>query len=127
LANNPRLILADEPTANLDSTNGIEVMNLLRDIARAEDRAVIAVSHDQRIREVADRVLWLEDGRIRDIGKPAKDPVCGMTVERARRMAVHAGVTYYFCAEGCRREFEQDPGALLWRPRNVPEDMTKVT
>jgi putative ABC transport system ATP-binding protein len=113
LANNPRLVLADEPTANLDSTNGIDVMNLLRDIARSEDRAVVAVSHDQRIREVADRVLWLEDGRIRDIGKSAKDPVCGMTVERAGRTAMHAGVTYYFCADGCLHEFEQDPERFL--------------
>lgn len=130
LANSPRLILADEPTANLDSANGIDAMNLLRDIARSEDRAVIAVSHDQRIREVAGRVLWLEDGRIRDIGKPAKDPVCGMTVERASRTAVHAGVTYHFCADGCLREFGQDPERFVVddTPANVPGgDMTKVT
>jgi putative ABC transport system ATP-binding protein len=75
LANNPHVLLADEPTANLDSANGIEVMHLLRDIARSGERAVVAVSHDQRIREVADRVLWLEDGRIRDIGDPAMDLV----------------------------------------------------
>jgi hypothetical protein len=44
---------------------------------------VIIVSHDHRIREAADRVLWLEDGRFKDIGRLARDPVCGMAVEEA--------------------------------------------
>jgi putative ABC transport system ATP-binding protein len=82
LANEPRLLLADEPTANLDSEHGREIMALLREIARSggpsevvgAGRAVVVVSHDQRIREVADRVLWLEDGRIRDIGHMVRDP-----------------------------------------------------
>jgi putative ABC transport system ATP-binding protein len=80
LANEPRLVLADEPTANLDSKNGRAVMDVLREVAGSGDRAVVAVSHDQRIREVADRVLWLEDGRLREIGAMARDPVCGMAV-----------------------------------------------
>ncbi|HXV96015.1 MAG TPA: ABC transporter ATP-binding protein [Gaiellaceae bacterium] len=65
LANRPRLLLADEPTANLDSRHGREVMELLRSLAREEGCAVVAVSHDERLRAIADRVLWLEDGRIR--------------------------------------------------------------
>jgi putative ABC transport system ATP-binding protein len=65
LANDPPLILADEPTANLDSRNGREVVSLLRDLARDDNRTVIIVSHDARIREVADRILWLEDGHLR--------------------------------------------------------------
>ena len=69
LANDPQLILADEPTANLDSKHGHDVVLLLRDIARKQGRTVIIVSHDQRIREVADRVLWLEDGRFKEIGR----------------------------------------------------------
>ncbi len=67
LANDPRLILADEPTANLDSRHGYEVVTLLRDIAKQQGRTVVIVSHDDRIREVADRVLWLEDGRLADL------------------------------------------------------------
>ncbi len=63
LANNPDLVLADEPTANLDSTRGREVMQLLRTVARDLGKAVVIVSHDLRVREVADRLLWLEDGR----------------------------------------------------------------
>lgn len=66
IANDPQLILADEPTANLDSRYGHEVVLLLRDIARKQGRTVVIVSHDQRIWEMADRVLWLEDGRFKD-------------------------------------------------------------
>ncbi len=114
LANEPRLLLADEPTANLDSQHGREVMHLLRDIARSRERAVIVVSHDQRIREVADRVLWLEDGRIKDIGLVARDPVCRMSVEIDGAPALeHDGRTFHFCSLGCRAEFEAEPGRFL--------------
>lgn len=67
LANDPQLILADEPTANLDSRHGHEVVELLHDIARQQQRTIIIVSHDHRIRDVADRVLWLEDGRFHEL------------------------------------------------------------
>ena len=122
LANEPLLLLADEPTANLDSAHGREIMGLLRDIARGGDssagpgggRAVIVVSHDQRIREVADRVLWLEDGRIRDIGHTVRDPVCGMGVEVDRGVAVvHEGRTFHFCSRGCSLEFQASPERFL--------------
>ncbi len=122
LANEPRLLLADEPTANLDSRHGREVMHLLRDISRSGDpstglragRAVIVVSHDQRIREVADRVLWLEDGRIKDIGLVARDPVCRMSVEVDGAPALeYEGRTFHFCSRGCRAEFEASPGRFL--------------
>ena len=63
LINDPALILADEPTANLDSKIGHEIMRLLRNIAREQGRSVVIVSHDQRIKDIADRVLWLEDGQ----------------------------------------------------------------
>jgi putative ABC transport system ATP-binding protein len=65
LANGPRLLLGDEPTANLDSRHGREVMELLRRLAREEGCGVVAVSHDLRLEAIADRVVWLEDGRIR--------------------------------------------------------------
>ena len=64
LSNNPKLILADEPTANLDSKTGHEVMILLCEIACRENRAVIIVSHDQRLRAAAKRVITIEDGRL---------------------------------------------------------------
>ena len=111
LANEPRLLLADEPTANLDSKHGRDVMLLLRDIARSGHRAVIVVSHDQRIREVADRILWLEDGRITNIGRLVLDPVCHMSVEAENAAATldHDGTTYYFCSRGCMGEFLASP------------------
>ena len=62
LANSPDLVLADEPTANLDFKRGQEVMGLLRQIAIELGTAVVVVSHDPRVREVAHRALWLQDG-----------------------------------------------------------------
>jgi putative ABC transport system ATP-binding protein len=64
LALGPRIILADEPTAALDSTNGRMVISLMRDLAKSQGRAVIIVSHDNRILEFADRIVLIEDGRI---------------------------------------------------------------
>jgi putative ABC transport system ATP-binding protein len=63
IANHPPLLLADEPTANLDSRNGQAVMELLIDLARAQHTAVVVVSHDTRLEHLADQMLWLEDGR----------------------------------------------------------------
>jgi len=114
LANDPQLILADEPTANLDSKHGHDVVVLLRDIARRQNRTVVIVSHDHRIREVADRVLWLEDGRFKDIGRLARDPVCGMAVEEAGSpISEYRGRAYYFCSKGCRREFLESPAKFV--------------
>ena len=64
LINNPPIILADEPTANLDSKNGFEVTRLLCEIACQEQKAVIIVSHDERLKRVAKRVIIIEDGRL---------------------------------------------------------------
>ncbi|WP_104172922.1 ABC transporter ATP-binding protein [Arthrobacter sp. Y81] len=64
LANDPRLILADEPTANLDAKTGQDVTLLLCETACRENRAVIIVSHDQRLRTAAKRVITVEDGRL---------------------------------------------------------------
>ena len=67
LANDPPLILADEPTGNLDSKTGREVMELLCcGLGRDQGRAIVIVTHDHRLRDIADRVLWLEDGRLSD-------------------------------------------------------------
>lgn len=66
LAKDPELILADEPTANLDAKRGHEVMELLRQKALELHKAVVVVSHDNRIREFAQRIVWLEDGRLHD-------------------------------------------------------------
>jgi putative ABC transport system ATP-binding protein len=86
LANNPDLLLADEPTANLDSKRGREVMLLLRQIAFEMQKSVVIVTHDHRIREIASRIVWLEDGTFRSDVETARDPVCNRVVEcEARR------------------------------------------
>jgi putative ABC transport system ATP-binding protein len=64
LANNASVILADEPTANLDSQRAKEIMGLMRAIVRDMGRGVLLVTHDLRAREFADRTLWLEDGHL---------------------------------------------------------------
>ena len=68
LSKDPALMLADEPTANLDARRGHEVMELLRQKALEMDKAVVIAAHDHRIRDIADRVVWLEDGRLRPEG-----------------------------------------------------------
>jgi putative ABC transport system ATP-binding protein len=68
LANDPPMILADEPTGNLDSGSGREVMAMMTELARERGKAVVVVTHDNRIMGIADRVLWLEDGRLADKG-----------------------------------------------------------
>ncbi|MEY3624561.1 MAG: hypothetical protein RLZZ407_2120, partial [Pseudomonadota bacterium] len=60
LVHEPRLIVCDEPTAALDAKSGRRVMDLLREVALAEDRAVIIVTHDNRIFDLADRILAME-------------------------------------------------------------------
>ena len=64
LAAKPQLLLADEPTAALDSVTGREVVDLLKKLAREQDSAVLMVTHDPRILDVADRLLKMEDGRL---------------------------------------------------------------
>jgi putative ABC transport system ATP-binding protein len=64
LANDPQLVLADEPTASLDATNGQEVMRLLRRLVTQEGKTAVVVTHDPRIFSFADSIHWLENGRI---------------------------------------------------------------
>ncbi|MBF6612519.1 MAG: ATP-binding cassette domain-containing protein [Chloroflexi bacterium] len=106
LVNDPTLVLADEPTANLDSQIGREIMRLLKRLAKEQGKSVVIVSHDQRIKNIADRVLWLEDGEFKEMVTMITDPVCSMPVEREKAMSTEwDGTTYYFCSQGCRREF----------------------
>jgi ABC-type lipoprotein export system ATPase subunit len=66
LANNPRLILADEPTGSLDTTAGDEVMELLAELRESQGTTVIVVSHDRRVARATERILTMRDGRIID-------------------------------------------------------------
>jgi putative ABC transport system ATP-binding protein len=64
LANHPRLLLADEPTGDLDTKTGSEVVRIMYDMAKQERAAVVVVTHDPIIAEIADRLLEMRDGRI---------------------------------------------------------------
>ena len=110
IANRPQLILADEPTANLDSAKGAETMRLLRRLAKEEETTVVIVSHDARLREVADRVLWLEDGRLKALAALVRDPVCGMLLDadQAPARLEEEGTVVYFCSRGCGEQYEQE-------------------
>ena len=64
LVSGPGLILADEPTAALDRQSGHDVVQLMRDLAKASGMPILLVTHDPRILDVADRIVAMEDGRI---------------------------------------------------------------
>jgi putative ABC transport system ATP-binding protein len=77
LANRPRIILADEPTAPLDSQRARIVMDLLRKIALDQSAAIICVTHDEMILDRFDRIFRLRDGRLEDdgaVGAPGREP-----------------------------------------------------
>lgn len=67
LVHQPKLIVCDEPTSNLDHAAGMQVMDILRRVATTPERAVLVVTHDPRIFEFADRIAHLDDGKIIDI------------------------------------------------------------
>src|SRR5215475_9236432 len=64
LAGNPKVLLADEPTANLDSQMGLQILELFRKLAKEEDRALLIVTHDPKVRTISDRVVRIQDGRL---------------------------------------------------------------
>lgn len=70
LAGDPAIILADEPTAALDSHTGRKLMQMMRELARQRDRAVVIVTHDSRVLEFADRTIRIEDGLIANSEQP---------------------------------------------------------
>jgi putative ABC transport system ATP-binding protein len=121
LINEPPILLADEPTGNLDSQTGQEVMMILHDVARDDAAAVLIVTHDPRVEDIADRVLWLEDGALRDRKAEAhdwmRDPVCGMRVDAwtATRETLHEGMRYVFCSQRCLERFVEAPDSYLPR------------
>jgi lipoprotein-releasing system ATP-binding protein len=67
LTNKPKLVLADEPTGNLDSRSGAEVFALMREIARETGVAFLMVTHDDRLAKQADRILKIEDGLMQEV------------------------------------------------------------
>jgi putative ABC transport system ATP-binding protein len=66
LVSHPKLVLADEPTSSLDSQSGRDVVDIMQRLAREEGCTVLLVTHDNRILDIADRILHMEDGRLED-------------------------------------------------------------
>lgn len=66
VAHNPKMLLADEPTANLDSATGSEVVQLMREMGKAFSCSVVMATHDTDIIEASDTVLYLQDGRVQN-------------------------------------------------------------
>ena len=73
LSGGSRIVFADEPTANLDSHVGLEVLEIFRKLAKEEGRAVLVATHDSAVRKVADWVLRIRDGQLIEEGPPVTD------------------------------------------------------
>ncbi|HAF71000.1 MAG: ABC transport system protein [Acetothermia bacterium 64_32] len=69
LVNDPKLILADEPTGNLDSVSGAQVMELLKGLNEEQDKTLIVVTHDPEIASYAGRTVHIRDGRIQEVAE----------------------------------------------------------
>ena len=74
LVNKPEIVLADEPTGNLDSERSAEILALLRQFNREHGQTIVLVTHDSEVGEACDRVIKMRDGRIRDYGRPVTVP-----------------------------------------------------
>lgn len=62
----PSIILADEPTGNLDSKNSREILDLLKESNKQYNQTLIMITHDMNIAKEADRIIWVEDGKVRE-------------------------------------------------------------
>ncbi|MGB3263486.1 MAG: DevA family ABC transporter ATP-binding protein [Microcoleus sp.] len=64
LVSNPKIVLADEPTAALDKKSGRDVVDIMHDLAKKQGCTILLVTHDNRILDIADRIIYMEDGRL---------------------------------------------------------------
>ena len=64
LVSQPQIVLADEPTAALDSKSGRQVVNLMQQLAKEQGCTILLVTHDNRILDIADRIVHMEDGKL---------------------------------------------------------------
>lgn len=126
LANDAPLLLADEPTANLDSRAGYQMMHMIELLAKEQGKCVLIVTHDQRIADIADRVVWLEDGALADAppgaGATVVDPVCHMRIDptRAAGERRRGKRRFHFCSEICLERFDADPSKFTQPRRERP-------
>ncbi len=72
LVSHPKIVLADEPTAALDSKSGRDVVNLMQKLAKEQGCTILMVTHDNRILDVADRIVHMEDGKLSNVSEDAQ-------------------------------------------------------
>ena len=87
LANSPAIILADEPTGNLDLSTGAEIIELLRTLSAERGVTIITATHDYKMLNVSDRVVWIVDGRIDRIENRADLDIQVGTIKREESQA----------------------------------------
>jgi putative ABC transport system ATP-binding protein len=115
LVNRPKLILADEPTAALDKDSGREVVTLLQQLARDEGCTVLLVTHDNRIRDIADRIVNLVDGRLAvDVDVQEAVRICEFLAGSSQLGGVDTNHLLDLAARMVRQEYEA--GMAIVRP-----------
>ncbi|MEM9003002.1 MAG: DevA family ABC transporter ATP-binding protein [Cyanobacteria bacterium P01_F01_bin.86] len=70
LVSSPKIVLADEPTAALDKKSGRDVVDIMHDLAKQQGCTILLVTHDNRILDIADRIVYMEDGRLSKMPEP---------------------------------------------------------
>ena len=68
LVSHPKIVLADEPTASLDKQSGRDVVELMQMLAKEQNCTILLVTHDNRILDIADRIIYMEDGQLKNDG-----------------------------------------------------------
>ncbi len=94
LVNNPQVILADEPTGNLDSSTGNEVMRLLRKLNAESGVTLIVVTHDPEVAAYADRIVYLRDGGVEKIEETQAAPAKKVTPDSKPELALNGGLSF---------------------------------
>jgi len=120
LANQPRLLLADEPTGSLDRENGVQVMQLIRELREQLRLTVLMVTHDIELADYADRVLTLRDGALGQDLTKQETPV----VEDDGRIRLPETVREQL-AKADQISVEVRPEGVLLRPENAEEDQSE--
>lgn len=104
LVSEPSLILADEPTAALDRQTGYDIVALMRAVARERGTTVLMVTHDNRVFDLADRIIEMEDGRLVDAARGGMASTCQARAITRRSADSTGGPARWVCGHGFERQ-----------------------